>query len=86
MVRYFRFHWYKNKNGAIDRHNLITVTEASGDIGRDAHAATNMFCYHFGNLKNNTIIEIQEVDKDNNEIGEPIVPDNDTSIVPTKHK
>ena len=35
-------------------------------------------------LKYNDIIEIQEVDKENNSIGEPIKPIDETSIVPYK--
>ena len=40
-------------------------------------------CKNFGNLKHNTIVSIQEM-ADGKPVGEPIVPQEDTSIIPTK--
>ena len=83
MVRKFSFKWYKNEKfrEPVERVNSITVTDASSDTGVAAKAAVNLFTKSFGSLKYNTIISIQEYDE-NGPVGEPIVPMEDTSIVP----
>ena len=81
--RYFIFTW-KNRRAGVTRHNLVKVMTDAEDIGYVAKSATNIFCSTFGSLKYNDIIEIQEVDKENNLIGEPIKPMDETSIVPYK--
>ena len=81
--RYFIFTW-KNKRTGVTRHNLVKVMTDVEDMGYVAKSATNIFCSTFGSLKYNDIIEIQEVDKENNPIGEPIKPMDKTSIVPYK--
>ena len=52
-------------------------------IGFDAKAAVGIFISSTGNLKKNEIIEIQEVDENNEPIGEVIKPMDNTSIIPT---
>jgi hypothetical protein len=78
------FTWYKNEKyrEPIECHNLIQV-KGGPDTATSAKYATEVFCKNFGNLKKNTIISIQEM-KDGEPIGEPIVPQEDTSIIPTK--
>ena len=84
MKRIFDFTWYKNvKYGEpMVRTNRIMVAN-DGDVGRAAKAATNVFTKNFGNLKKNTIISIQEINEKGEKVGEPIVPQGETSIVPT---
>ena len=84
MVRNFSFKWYKNEKYGKPtvRTNSITVSNASADTGHAAKAATDIFCKTFGNLKVNTIESIQEYNE-NGPVGEPIVPNEDTSIIPT---
>ena len=62
-MREFVFTWYKNvKVGKpIIRKNSIKVIEE--DFATAAHKATNLFCSQFGNLKKNTIVQIQEMQK-----------------------
>ena len=47
-----------------------------------AKAATDLFCRTLGNLNKNEIVSIQQIDKDGNPIGEPILPMEGSSIVP----
>lgn len=58
--------WYSNKD-EVTRHNKITANHVAD--------ASVSFARNFGNLKKNTIISFQEIDKDGNPIGEPIVPE-----------
>ena len=83
-MKTFMFTWYKNERygSPIERHNLIQVT-AGPDIGVSAKKATDVFCKTFGSLKYNTIESIQEM-ADGKPVGEPIVPQEDTTIIPTK--
>jgi phenylpyruvate tautomerase PptA (4-oxalocrotonate tautomerase family) len=78
-TRNFAFTWHKNEKciEPIIRHNSITVSNASDNIAFAAKAATELFCKTFGNLKKNTVVHIQELDKEGNPIGEPIVPENE---------
>ena len=84
-MKHFMFTWYKNERYGtpIERHNLITV--AGKETPAAAKSATEVFCRQFGNLKVNTIVSIQEMVNDK-PVGEPIVPQEDSSIVPTKKK
>lgn len=83
-MRKFIFTWYENvKFGApMERKNTISVMNR-GEIGLTAKAATEVFTKNFGSLKYNTIISIQEIDENGNPVGEPIIPTEDSSIVPT---
>ena len=84
MKRTFIFTWQENKKyNSLERKNTIMVSNASEDIGLAAKAATEVFIKTFGNLKKNEIVNIQEIDKDGAFIGEPIVPEADSAIVPT---
>ena len=51
-IRTFLFVWAKKEKYSepIKRHNVITVRNATGDIGSDAGYATNCFCQQFGSL------------------------------------
>lgn len=88
MNRTFVFVWTENKkySAPIKRHNSITVSNATGNIGTDAKRATDCFCAQFGNLKQLDIICIQELDEKGNPIGEPITPMDSTKVVPIKRK
>ena len=85
MVRRFSFKWYKNEKyrEPMERINSITVVDAPEDTGLAAKTAVNLFEENFGSLRYNTIISIQEYN-DEGFIGEPIVPDTENTILPTK--
>ena len=82
-MKKFLFTWHENVRYGepMVRTNLVTVN-ASGDVGQAAKAATNVFTKNFGNLKRTTIISIQEINEKGEKVGEPIVPQDETSIVP----
>ena len=82
-MRKFEITWFKNERNPIERKNLVTVTRPTGAIEKDAKTALGIFSSAFGNLKKNTIVSIIEIDKDGNQIGEPITPVDGSSIVPT---
>ena len=84
-MRKFVFTWYKNEKFGtpIERKNTVAVRN-KGDIGATAKAATEVFTKNFGSLKYNTILSIQEIDADGVAVGEPITPQEDSSIVPTR--
>ena len=85
MTRLFRFTWYKNEKygESLTRHTFITVSPATGAIEKDGKRAVELFCNEFGSLKYNSIVKIQELDEDGNQIGEDIVPQEGSVIVPT---
>lgn len=87
MRKDFLFVWYKKEKygNNIERHNLISIETKVDDIGVNAKTAMNLFCNQFGNLKNNEIVCIQELDANGNAVGEPIVPINGSNMVPLKH-
>ena len=73
-----------NKYGkTIQRSNKVTVSKTTGDIGKDAKAALEIFIRSFGNLKKNEVFSIQEVNAEGKSIGEPILPTSENSIIPT---
>lgn len=82
-MKKFLFTWHENVRYGepMVRTNLVTVN-VSGDVGQAAKAATNVFTKNFGNLKRTTIISIQEINEKGEKVGEPIVPQDETSIVP----
>lgn len=80
-MRKFIISW--KENNSSPRTNKITLSNPTGDIGKDAKAALNILTSNFKSLKYIEIIDIQEIDKDGAPIGEPIKPMEDTSIVPT---
>lgn len=80
---YFLFTWYKKKD-KIERHNTISIYTDADDIGYKAKSAMNVFCNNYGSLKYNEVVSIQELDENKQPVGEPIVPMNDTQIVPYK--
>lgn len=83
-MRTFRITYTKiNKhNNGILRNSTISVSNPTGDIGRDAHSALNLFVSSIGGLKKYDVLEIQELNDEGNPIGEPIKPMGDSSIVP----
>ncbi len=84
--RTFLFVWAKKEKYSepIKRHNVITVRNATGDIGSDAGYATNCFCKQFGSLSKIDILCIQELNEKGLPIGEPITPMEQNNIVPIK--
>ena len=84
MKRIFDFTWHENVRFGqpMVRTNRVMVA-SNGDVGQAAKAATNVFTKNFGNLKRTTIISIQEINEKGEKVGEPIVPQDATSIVPT---
>ena len=85
MKRIFDFTWYENVRFGQPkvRTNRVMVASNNSDIGQAAKAATNVFTKNFGNLKRTTIVSIQEINEKGEKVGEPIIPQDDTSIVPT---
>ena len=83
-MRNFEFTWYeKNDRLKMERHNKVQAAVVdTEEIGTAAKLATDIFCRTFGNLNKNEILSIQQIDKDGNPIGEPIVPMEGSSIVP----
>lgn len=78
-MRYFKIKWFKNEKfgETIERKTEIRTTG-------DAQSALQIWMKINGNLKENTIISIQEYKKDlETKIGEPIVPSDENTIVPT---
>lgn len=73
----------KKKYSNSERRNVVTLSNPTGDISIDAKAALGVFISSTGNLKRNEIISIQEIDENNNFIGEPIKPVGDNAIIPT---
>ena len=84
-MRKFSISWQeKQKFGEPSiRISNIILSKSTGDIGKDAKAALNILISNFKSLKYIDVINIQEIDKEGNPIGEPIKPMEDTSIVPT---
>ena len=80
-MRYFIFEW-GSTGSESRRYNKVTLSKPSGDIGHDAKAALNILCSRFGNLHKIEIHAIQEVDKENNPIGEVMKPTGESSVVP----
>ena len=85
MTRNYAFEWYETKTARYGnpdvRHTLISLSNPSGKTEFDAKRAVEIFTAKNGNLKKNTIICIKEMDE-NGQIGEDIVPQEDSSIVP----
>jgi hypothetical protein len=82
-MRYFVIEWSK-KNQSNKRKNKISINKPTGEIGYDAKSALNIFCGQFGGLNKNEVYSIQEVNEEGDNIGEPIVPLENTNIIPTK--
>lgn len=82
-TRRFRITYHK-MNSTTDQNAVINVSKPTGDIGKDAHAALNLFVSAVGNLKRFDVTEIQEISDKNKPIGEPIRPTGDASVVPVK--
>ena len=83
-MRKFSISWQKKQKFGESsiRTSNITLSKPTGDIGYDAKAALNILCSRFGNLHKIEIYAIQEVDKENNPIGEVIKPIGESSVVP----
>ena len=81
MVRYYMIEWYSNKDN-IHRTNKVVINNPTGETSKDAQHALDLFIKGFGNLKKNTVVKIQEFGEEG-QIGEDIVPQGETSIVPT---
>ena len=85
MVRNYKFNWYKNEKYGepLERHTFVRLTDAVGRVEVDAKRATELFVKSIGSLKYNTIISIQEFDDAGQQLGEDIIPEEGSSIVPT---
>lgn len=66
------------------RTTKVEVPNASDDIGIAAHSALQVFTRLNGSLAKVDVVSLQEIDAEGKAIGEPIVPDADNSIIPTK--
>lgn len=85
MVRVYRFKWYPTKDGeVVSRHTLIRISHPTGKTEIDAKNAMELFVKSCGSLKKNTIIKIQELDENGEQIGEDITPsDAENAIIPS---
>ena len=70
-MKTFEILWFKNEKygNPIERKTVIQSS--------DAQSALQVFMSANGNLKKNRVIHIQELNKDGNPVGEPIVPENE---------
>lgn len=75
---------YKSKSDDNIRNTIVGVSKESQNLGQDAKAALGIFISCVGSLRKYDILEIQELDKDKNPMGEPIKPMGDSVIIPTK--
>lgn len=84
MVRYYTIEWCPTKETSkpkpFHRVNKVILNKPTGDTGKDAKEALNMFISNFGGLHKNTIFKIKEFNE-NGQIGEDIVPQEE-AIVP----
>lgn len=82
MIRNYNITWYPTKEGEkMARQTFIKLSKPTGQTNYDAKAALNIFISQFGSLKKNTVVKIIEMDE-NGQIGEDIVPVDNTSIIP----
>lgn len=82
MIRNYNIIWYPTKDGKnFERSTFIKLSKPLGKTEFDAKAALNIFMAQCGNLRRNTIVKIIEMDE-NGQIGEPIVPTEDSAIIP----
>lgn len=82
MTRMYCITWYPTRDGDnMRRDTFIKLSKPTGQTNYDAKAALNIFISKFGNIKKNTIIKIIEMDE-NGQIGEPITPMEDSTIIP----
>ena len=83
MIRNYNIVWYPTKDGdKFTRNTFIKLSKPTGKTEYDAKAALNVFISSCGNLKKNTIVKIVEMDE-NGQIGEDIVPTENTAILPS---
>lgn len=86
MIRNYSIEWYPTRDGEdFKRSTFIKLGRPCGKVEVDAKAALNIFISQFGNLKKNTIIRIKEMDE-NGQIGDDIVPTEDSNILPIRRK
>jgi len=84
MKRIYAFRWHKTKDKKpLETTTFITLSDACGQTEIDAKRALNIFISYFGNLKKITVKWIKELDENNIQIGEDIVP-TENSIIPEK--
>lgn len=74
-MKTFEILWFKNEKygNPIERKTVIQSI--------DAQSALQVFMNANGNLKKNTVIHIQELNKKGEPIGEPIVPAEESAPV-----
>ncbi len=83
MIRNYNIEWYPTRDGEdFKRETFVKLSKPTGKTSYDAKAALNIFTSQCGNLKKNTIVKIVEMDE-NGQIGEDIVPTEDSTIIPT---
>lgn len=70
-MKTFEILWFKNEKYGNPIERKVIVQSS------DAQSALQVFMSANGNLKKNTVIHIQELDKKGEPIGEPIVPENE---------
>lgn len=75
----------KNKYDKVSHKVMVSVQNPTGDIGRDAKNALNLFISLIGSLKKYDVLSIQEY-IGNEPYGLPITPQEETTIVPAKRK
>jgi hypothetical protein len=71
-MKTFEILWFKNEKYGNPIERKVVIQSS------DAQSALQVFMSANGNLKKNTVIHIQELDKEGNPVGEPIVPTDET--------
>lgn len=82
--RIFNVTWANKKDIDLVRTSKIEIPNASDEIGIAAKSALQIFSVNYGSLAKVEVFKIQEIDSNGNSIGEPITPEENSSIVPSK--
>lgn len=84
MEKFFTIRWYPTRDrDKMERTTMINMHTNTNDVSINGKRAVDLFIKSCGNLKKNTIVWIKEFDDAGNQIGEDIIPTED-SIIPEK--
>lgn len=80
-MKTFEILWFKNEKYGFNPIERKTVIQSS-----DAQSALQVFMNVNGNLKKNTVIHIQELNKKGEPVGEPIIPEDKKESIISENK
>ena len=84
--RYYIFDWYYKKDAKyktpLIRHSNVSLIKFTKDTSVDAKMALQIFMKQNGNLNKVEIVKIREFDE-HGQIGEDIIPSENTNIIPS---